>query len=180
MAKDYELVGGQPVKVTPLEATEAGTYKAPHGQAFNPVKVGSTGGGLPPVTSDDNGDVLTVVEGEWAKAAPSGGGDILYVTLLWDNNAGADGGWALDKTYAEIREAIASKTPVCIWGEDYGYAVLEGVTSFLPTPAIRFSFFNVTSLGGNPVRYGLYVAWFALDHDDTLTLSEYTVQLTAN
>lgn len=34
----------------------------------------SGGGGLPSVTSDDNGDVLTVVNGEWAKAAPSGGG----------------------------------------------------------------------------------------------------------
>lgn len=29
---------------------------------------------LPKVTSSDNGDVLTVVEGKWAKAAPSGGG----------------------------------------------------------------------------------------------------------
>lgn len=28
---------------------------------------------LPSVTSDDNGDVLTVVEGAWANAAPSGG-----------------------------------------------------------------------------------------------------------
>ena len=29
---------------------------------------GSSGGGLPEVTEDDNGDVLTVVEGAWAKA----------------------------------------------------------------------------------------------------------------
>ena len=29
---------------------------------------------LPAVTSSDNGDVLTVVEGSWAKATPSGGG----------------------------------------------------------------------------------------------------------
>ena len=28
---------------------------------------------LPSVTADDNGDVLTVVEGAWAKATPSGG-----------------------------------------------------------------------------------------------------------
>lgn len=29
---------------------------------------------LPAVTADDNGDVLTVVEGAWTNAAPSGGG----------------------------------------------------------------------------------------------------------
>lgn len=34
--------------------------------------ISEAGSGLPAVTSDDNGDVLAVVEGEWAKAAPSG------------------------------------------------------------------------------------------------------------
>lgn len=42
-----------------------------------------SGGGLPEVTSADNGDVLTVVEGAWAKAAPSGGGKFV-VTLTED------------------------------------------------------------------------------------------------
>ena len=54
------------------------------------------GGGLPDVTSDDNGDVLTVVEGEWAKAAPSGGG-VLIVT---------DTDGTLDKTWQEIHDAM--------------------------------------------------------------------------
>lgn len=37
------------------------------------VNNGSTGGGspLPAVTADDNGDVLTVVEGAWAKSSPA-------------------------------------------------------------------------------------------------------------
>lgn len=40
---------------------------------------GSGGGSdLPEVTSDDNGDVLTVVGGAWAKAAPAGVFDIIY------------------------------------------------------------------------------------------------------
>ena len=37
------------------------------------VEGGGGGSSLPEVSADDNGDVLTVVEGEWAKAAPSGG-----------------------------------------------------------------------------------------------------------
>lgn len=41
------------------------------------VEPGSGGGALPAVTSDDNGDVLTVVDGVWGKAAPSGGGVII-------------------------------------------------------------------------------------------------------
>ena len=54
---------------------------------------------LPSVTSDDNGDVLTVVSGAWAKAAPSGGGDTVIV------NATASEDFAtmtLDKTWREI------------------------------------------------------------------------------
>lgn len=39
---------------------------------------------LPAVTSDDNGDVLTVVSGSWAKAAPSGG--VTEVELTFGEN----------------------------------------------------------------------------------------------
>ena len=63
MAKEYELVGGQPVKVSPLEVSEAGTYEAPAGQAFNPVKVsgGGSSGGIfwVTLTYDDVGDTYT-------------------------------------------------------------------------------------------------------------------------
>lgn len=40
---------------------------------------------LPSVTSDDNGDVLTVVEGAWAKAAPSGGGLTPHIHIINNN-----------------------------------------------------------------------------------------------
>lgn len=39
-------------------------------------------GGLPAVSASDNGDVLTVVEGAWQKAAPSGGVNIIDVSTL--------------------------------------------------------------------------------------------------
>ena len=41
-------------------------------RALSKLEIGG-GGGLPEVTDADNGDVLTVVNGAWAKAAASGG-----------------------------------------------------------------------------------------------------------
>ena len=58
------IAGGIPVSqyVTIPDMIEACTQKAGSG--------GGSGSALPAVTSDDNGDVLTVVEGAWAKATP--------------------------------------------------------------------------------------------------------------
>lgn len=67
---------------------------------------GGGGGSLPEVTADDNGDVLTVVSGKWAKAAPSGGGGVLIVNIT---------GGVLDKTWQEIVDA-----PFAIITEDSG------------------------------------------------------------
>ena len=55
---------------------------------------GGGGSGLPAVTSDDNGDVLTVVNGEWDKAAASGG--LPAVTSSDNGNvlAVVSGAWA--------------------------------------------------------------------------------------
>lgn len=80
------------------------TSSAASGAYYVPIDdIGSGGGGggseLPAVTSDDNGDVLTVVEGEWAKAPPSGG-------VLVCNFAFADETITCDKTLAEINTAV--------------------------------------------------------------------------
>lgn len=65
---------------------------------------------LPAVTSDDNGDVLTVVEGAWAKAAPSGGSGILVIGMTEES-----GVYTLDKTWQEIHDAT-----LAIIKDEYG------------------------------------------------------------
>lgn len=91
-------------------------------------QIGEGGGGggsdLPAVTAADNGDVLTVVNGAWGKAAPSGGG-VLVVNV---NNG------ALDKTWQEIHDSgfavtfgdgINSNYMICvsIYAEEGEYGV---------------------------------------------------------
>lgn len=66
-----------------------------------------SGSSLPEVSADDNGDVLTVVEGEWAKATPSGGGGSFVITV---SNAGV-----MDKTFQEIFTAMRSSLPVVVF-----------------------------------------------------------------
>ena len=68
------------------------------GQVIALIKaMGGSGGGssLPSVSSTDNGDVLTVVNGAWDKAAPSG----LPAVTSADNGKGLsvqNGAWAVD------------------------------------------------------------------------------------
>jgi hypothetical protein len=98
---------------------------------------GGGGSELPEVSATDNGDVLTVVEGAWAKAAPSGGG-VLVVTM--DESTGA-----LDKTWAEIKAAA----PFVTLDDEGSYCpisacVFNGLTNKY---ICKFAAFNGTSLG---------------------------------
>lgn len=57
---------------------------------------------LPAVSSTDNGNVLAVVEGAWAKSAPSGGGgDVIVVNFSYENSA-----YVADKTFTEVYTAL--------------------------------------------------------------------------
>ena len=77
---------------------------------------GGGGAGLPAVTSADNGDVLTVVNGAWAKAAPSGGG-AFAVSVPYSDEV-----WTMDKTWAEISAAfIAGRAVIIHIGDSENY-----------------------------------------------------------
>ncbi len=81
------------------------------------------GGSLPEVTSEDNGDVLSVVNGAWDKAAPAGGGALIVKATGEATYTPASGGdpWEItvgvDKTSAEIEACFVPTTakPVYIF-----------------------------------------------------------------
>ncbi len=82
---------------------------------------GGSGGALPAVTSDDNGDVLTVVNGAWDKAAPSGGGGKfleVVITRDWDNNT-----YVPDTAFSVVYDAVYNSEPVSIIILDQGNCV---------------------------------------------------------
>lgn len=87
---------------------------------------GGGGSSLPAVTSEDNGDVLTVVNGEWNKATPSGGSaEPLYVNVVLDENGYSEA----DKTFSEIHTAIQANKQVFVnWSnpnDTQGFTIKE-------------------------------------------------------
>ncbi len=77
---------------------------------YNGVKNAGGGSDLPNVTSDDNGDVLTVVDGAWAKATPSGGG-LFEIETVYDETEGT---YTMNKTATEILTAFRTGQRVLI------------------------------------------------------------------
>ena len=87
---------------------------------------------LPNVTAQDNGKVLTVVNGAWNKAEASGGsGDIFTFNIAWDSNAEM---YIADKTYREISTAfLQGMTCICSQnaeGDDY-YNHRKGIVTYI-------------------------------------------------
>lgn len=75
---------------------------------------------LPAVTSEDNGNILSVVDGEWAKAAPSGGGDFVYIStdsvgLLPD-----------EMTVGDIYDMIESGKYIAVKYRNMAFLTLQG------------------------------------------------------
>ena len=82
------------------------------------LAAGGGGGGsdLPEVTSDDNGDVLTVVDGAWGKAAPAASGLEFFVVKMdvTINMSGEFVSATCDKTFSEISTAFNAETPLML------------------------------------------------------------------
>lgn len=109
----------------------------------------NSGGNLPPVTSDDNGDVLTVVDGKWAKATPSGGGGALVCTM--DDATGT-----LSHTWQEIHDAapfawlLTQGTYKPLFAEGI-YGQIYGITFLDLFPETGVLAFAASSADGYPV-----------------------------
>lgn len=143
--------------------------------AWDYSNAGQRGGGssLPAVTSEDNGDVLTVVDGEWGKAAPSGGGgDMLVVTITQDPISQE---FSADKTLAEILAAKNNGTPV-IGILDVGYdspvasAVIASDDDYNDIAAFKFLVVLSVYIVYRPVT-------FNADGTITTVPADYGVQL---
>lgn len=72
---------------------------------------------LPSVTSDDNGDVLKVVNGEWEKAAESATSGMIVMFTA------SGGTYSADKTLSEITEAFTSTKNVIGYNSETGYVL---------------------------------------------------------
>ena len=146
------------------------------------IESGGGGGGLPAVTSDDNGDVLTVVEGAWAKATPSGGG--VFIVNLNETIVDNTSTWTSDKTYAQIKDAFESGKNIIGYvthGElyddfgDFNVYQFSGISyedGEEPYGEIDFERIQIESRSNNAVYVSKY--FIAIYLDDTITYVETT------
>ena len=118
------------------------------------VAGGGGGSSLPSVTSDDNGKVLTVVEGEWDKAEASGGGDF-NITMTYDNDAER---YQLNKTWKEIKDAFVAGNR-CIVTYEYTETG-EGYSNTRTDVSIVVGYISEIATGVNPsTRYYIYLTF---------------------
>lgn len=131
-------------------------------QALAQKTGGGSGSSLPAVTSDDNGKLLTVVEGAWDKADPSGGGAGIFKVTITAN----DSDITANKTFAEIAAAINNGSIVML---DWDRNTAEVDTVLASTNNIQMDSANLT--GNN-----LYVSFaHILIGDGEATLTKFII-----
>lgn len=118
-----------------------------------PAYVGTYTGALPAVSSADNGNVLTVVNGAWGKAAPSGGA--LVVDYIDDETTGdrLGGTWqeihdAMPTVWASVEGMINCPIVGCGYDEESGEYVC--LLYIIQDPTHPIAYFVTSSADGYP------------------------------
>ena len=128
---------------------------------------GGGGSGLPAVTSDDNGDLLGVVEGAWGKVDPPAGVETFTVTLTESSDT-----WTADKTIAEIIEAYEAGKNCVATGINWSGTTVEFALTAVATavPAVSFN----GMLAGSDFR-AFAVVGFVDDNTDIWTVTQQSL-----
>lgn len=95
--------------------TPANTNRAVLGSMLDSVSSGSS---LPEVTEDDNGKVLTVIDGAWDKAVSGGGNGALRVVLTYD-----------DLSQSPSRATVSNATALLNAVRNGGVSFIEFITN---------------------------------------------------
>ncbi len=115
--------------------------------------------GLPEVTAADNGDVLSVVEGAWAKAAPAENTAIFNAILSTSGSGTIMGTLSDGKTYSDIHEAFQS-----------GKLITLRATGALPVIPDALLILNLSKAINNGSTDILYFDVVTLDHNTNVAI----------
>ena len=126
---------------------------------------------LPDPSEANDGDVLTVADGEWTAATPSGGGAMI-VTLTEDDQSN----WSSDKTFAQIKAAVEG-------GQAVSALVYSGTDLICIAPLTWFDFsegngmvtFCAMTINQSNNRLGALYYYVEEDNSVTATPLYYTL-----